>query len=527
MNAPTAGDRANDDGPAASVPPERWCARCEWLGTSSVDACPRCRVPTFAVSALRAPSLSRSVRVPSVGASAGISARYVTQPTRGDRAVAGVPAAGVPAAETTSEPVQEGHRPTGAANLRRMAGAALPIAILVAVLASILSGATSSILRRGSAAPQAGGHRGGDELSPVPSRVFYLLAGTRGGLVAEGPNGRPVAPGVRATALSISADGSRVAITDHRGGLVLVPAGMRVPGPVRDAAFAPNGRLLAVCAGNAKPRLDLIGPRGDVIWTGDAAPACRPSWSPGGAFLSYLAPGDRPADPAVTSVLALSWDVTIHVAGAGPVAWGAARGTDLLTVVAPGCTAVDTVDLADGRRTTLAAIPGMSGIRTRWGSSCPVSAMAWSEGGRWLALAIRGDDANPDHVEVIDARTTGAFRLSGADGLVARSLAWSPTGSALIVDGVEPGGAEVTLIADPVGAAVAELVPASSASWSPDGSWVLAKAASGWIAFVALDPRITAQSAVPRAAVWARWCCPPVASTVALTPPAWVPVGAG
>jgi WD40 repeat protein len=264
----------------------------------------------------------------------------------------------------------------------------------------------------------------------------------------------------------------------------------------------------------------LVG--GSVVWSGPALPACAPSWSPDGRFVAFAARSSGTRGAAVTRIVDMRGGKIFDLPDAGPVAWGPPEaGSGHVTAISKDCRSILSFDVENGAATKIATIPGMSGLRTKWGSSCPVIAMAWSPafGPAWLAVAMRGDDATPGRVLVFGVVSRHVFDLTSAEGLVTRSLSWSPDGTAVLVGAVDHGGSAVTVLAQAADAWIGERLPVGSASWSPDSHWILGRDADGWAAYAATDPRVTVRLTVPRSATTAAWCCPPVPSYPALPAP--------
>ncbi len=396
-------------------------------------------------------------------------------------------------------------------------GAAAAILVILFVVAGLLMGPVASN-------PPLSIHHGADaraaqeaqEIDSLPERVVYILGGADGGLrmaAGSGARARGLAVGGLAARVVQSPDGSRLGVIRKDGSLRVLPGSWELPGPVRDVAFPRDGGVVAACSGR-DPHMVVVLVGGEVVWSGPSVPACMPSWSPDGRFVAFTArSGTRRT--GVTRVVDMRGGRVLDLPDAGPIAWGPPdAGTGYLATVSRDCRSIVSVDAGTGATATIMKIPGMSGLRTKWGSSCPVSAMAWSPamGPGWLAVAIRGDDANPGRVLVFAVLARHMFDVRGSEGLITRSLSWSPDGRMLLVDGADHDGTPVTVLAEGPRGWTGERLTMASASWSPDGRWILGRSSLGWAGHEAVNPRLTLGLTVPGSATAAIWCCPPVPS---------------
>jgi hypothetical protein len=401
-------------------------------------------------------------------------------------------------------------------------GAAAAILVILAVLAGLLTGPKASnpaaLNDRGA---DAGAGRLAEQIASLPARVFYILGDGIGGVRVAGGSGvhpRGLDVGGLATRMALSPDGSTIAVIRKDGSLRVLPGSFDLPGPVRDVALPQDGSAVAVCSGR-DPHMVVATVGGAVVWSGPASPSCTPSWSPNGRFVGFTARSAGQGRPARTRIVDMNGGKVLDLPRAGPIAWGPPEaGSEHVTAISQDCRSIVSVDVVTGASERIAQIPGMSGLRTKWGSSCPVTAMAWSPvvGPAWLAVAIRGDDANPGRVLVFAVVSRHAFEVTSARGLVATSLSWSSDGPKLLVDGAERSGMPIAVLADAPRAWLGDRISLASASWSPDGRWILGRQADGWVAYDADDAGQTVGLSVPNSAVDAIWCCPPAPSY-----PAW------
>jgi WD40-like Beta Propeller Repeat len=491
---------------------ETWCPRCEWFGTAAERRCPACGTPTLAVE--ETPAADASERVEEA------------------RATAGAPAVGADAT-AAGEPPRAQRSPVGGLrgwpSFGRLAAAAVPVVVVVAVLSSGLTGSGGG---RGPLRPPASwatpvtSGSGGDPSAllgapALPSRLAYVASGQRGGpggglQIVEGAGLSAYAPraGRDAASFMWSPDGSHLAVLNAAGGLRLLPEGVRARGPIRDIAFSPDGRYLAICRGAGRPWIAILEADSQLDTLVSGFHGCDPAWSPDGTYLSYLVPGASEREAGHRFVLNTHLDVRFEIPAAGPLVWAPANQYVLspVTSLTLDCTSVQAMDPRGGRAHVVASIPFLSKHRPGSAAPCQVTMIAWSPDARWLAVAIRPGPGVPDRVIAFEPRTHVLVPLPVDElGLTPTSLSWSPSGDALLVGGLDATGHPIALEAVPPGVRPSERIDAADASWSPDGAWILGHDGDGWAAFEAVDPTVRVPlSAIPSTALLARWCCPAV-----------------
>ncbi len=494
---------------------ERWCPRCEWVGTSQDGACPSCGTPLLPVAALPAAA---------PGGPAGSAASDDVPETRARAPAPAAPAA-VSGVVDPDEPAPSARR---AARRRAIVVASLAALVAFVLLSNLLPRGSPGPSQRPQAAAETRGPAGGGSFPgpPFPERLTYIVSGLDGGpgpqlYMGDGQGRNATAPedGRRAAWFVWSGDGSHVAVVDTGGTLHLIPGGGTYPGPVRDVAFSPRGDRLAVCVGIGMPRVEVLqtGPRLQAVRT---VPGCSPSWSPYGRWLAYRVPGPTPQSPDRPMTLDVATGRTTRISGVGPLAWSPASGyaETPVTNVSPDCRTIQ-LSGADGRTgNTLAGIPELQTNDRPPRGSCPVTILSWSPDGRWLAIGLGPWQGATGWMILLDPLTQYIVELPQLheSGLTPVAVTWSPDGRVLLAECRMQNGEPFTIEVSPDGSAVAHNILAGRVTWSPDGRWILGEALNGWVAFDATDPLTWVQLAGYRAG-WtqAAWCCPPSTTTSA------------
>ena len=450
-------------------------------------------------------------------------------PSRGEHIVGEAP---VPMRIADTEPPAD--RPRDLAGRSRgsmrFLAAAIPVVVVVAILASVLtspaptspgsprtvpSGGSATTAQRIADAPGAPT----EVLPPLPAGLAFITAGLDGGrggglhLVVTGQ--APMSPfrGRSARSFRWSPDGSHLAVQDDRGWLRLLPEGTRIRGPIRSYAFSHGGDRIAVCSGGRVPRLTVRVVAEGLRPLFPAVTGCDPAWSADDTYVSYRIPGPGARVWAARVVLNTHLGVRFRLPGTGPVAWAPATGYAFspVTTLADDCQHVQVMDPRGGRPHVIALLPELRPVDLSPRSACPVKILAWSPDARWLAVAIAAGPGWPELVLLFEPLVHALIDLPVAGmGLTPTSLSWSPDGRELLVGGNGPQ-APMTVQAAPDGGRVLQRLSAGSASWSADGAWILAHDAGGWAAFRASDVAHRVPVAViPADAPAAGWCCPPV-----------------
>jgi hypothetical protein len=407
-----------------------------------------------------------------------------------------------------------------------LAAAAIPLLVVISLVASGLAD-----LRKGSepggagSSPAAGA---GAAPTPVPdlrSQLPRKLAFVTGPEpIGSAPPGLRIAEGIGAATgadmlapeggrgavfFAWSPDGQQLATIDGRGRVRMVPGSGSYAGPVRSLVYSHAGTLVAVCSAGPRPELSIRVARPALSLVREIGPGCDPQWSTGDELLAFRAAPARPGGRERRGVVA-GGDQIIPVPGEGPMAWAppAFAGPNVLTTFTSDCSAVQTFD-PFGLQTRV--IVDLRDLGPPQGESgCPVTTLAWAQSARWFAMALAAEGPVPARVLIVDPDTHIILPLPiAALGLQPESLSWSPDGATLLISGPDGQGRPLTLAADPSGGQVARHLPASDASWSPDGRWILARAAAGWFAFLASDPARFVGLTLPATARDAAWCCPP------------------
>lgn len=402
----------------------------------------------------------------------------------------------------------------------RFAAAVVALLVLGALLAR--RPATAPASQGGSSPSRSGSSPSGGAKStrpppPLPNAIAFVSGGLSGGpgpqlYVGRGSGlGAGTSPsGRRAAVFAWSSDGV-LAVVDVGGRVRLVPGGTTVaaPGPTAEVAFSPNGRYLATCGGRptsvsvfrvADPARPI---RAGVL-------GCSPTWSPDGRYVAFRIPDLRVPggfDTGRIGMLDVSDGGWRTVRAGWPFAW-LPGGPDRLSAAAPDGTLVE-VDPRGGHRRTVASAATLRALAGHPDAPTAVRLLAWSPDGAWLAVGFGPVGLNDGSLAILAPGDLGgpppAGRGPRAYAMPVRA-SWS-IGDQLLVEFDSDGGAYSEVFTPRGGASYLGLV---SASWSPDGQWVLGETPHGWVA-VQPGARMPARP-ISDGAQWssAAWCCPPV-----------------
>jgi hypothetical protein len=393
----------------------------------------------------------------------------------------------------------------------------LPILIVLGVAASALVDGGSHGPRRasGSAAP----------VRTLPHVLAYITEGPLGGTGTSlymgdgwGRNAYVALGGDEPLTFEFdwTENGRHSSVLDAGGTLHILPEDKVLDIPVRSAAFAPNGQLIAACSGAGWPPRIVVVPAAapsHPLWPVGVA-GCAPRWSADSGYVAFRIPSvDSPAalyDPVRIGV----WNVRVNrvfaVDARWPVTWAPAAGFAItpLTVTSISGDEVEVMDQRGGRRHTIVSSATIRGL-TGGLQPGPIVMMAWSPPGDRLAVAFAPGPGTSAGVLEIDPRTgvgnfvgsslfPVALAWSSQDRLLATFAGEAPSGSGLRVqtDLVDPGSATV-------------LGSVRDASWSGDGRWILGRIGERWFVIDPTDPARRYPYG-RRSSGWvvARWCCP-------------------
>jgi hypothetical protein len=521
---------------------ERWCARCEWVGSTEGTACPRCRAALLEVQAPGAPAGTGTDRP------AETEAGPESLPSPAPRVVAGhlpllrphvrtkpdeEPADGTPAglpeagADGDAAAVPSDVRPSRRARVETMAWVALPVAVAVAVLGGVLvQGGGSIRSAAGRSGPDATAGAGTISL-PLDSRLAYLVEDSHGeGTVGQlflSDHGGAVAsraiPGTFRPAFAWSPDGLHSAAVDASGALHLLPEDRRLFGPVWSFQFSPDGRFVAVCRGAVWPPGVMVFDTTDPgVLLFPPVAGCDPNWSPDGQSIAFRLPLSSPGAFAADRIglLDVRRDVPVAVPARWPVAWAPAtseRPARLTALSAKG----DGIELVDPRHLTRQTLLGAEAVSalTKNVLVGRVSALSWAPDGDRLAIAFSADPYDLQGL-VVMRTSTGERLFVGAGYTGLATLSWSVKGD-LLATSTGAGGRLTQVIRN--GEGFAEIYRLGQTSWSSDGRWLLGRDGDGWVVVDASPdgertPRPVSSSS--RAWILAQWCCPAVPVTAVL-----------
>jgi hypothetical protein len=413
----------------------------------------------------------------------------------------------------SDEPVPDDAGPTSTSHARR----GTPWLVLPALVLLVLG--LSALAHRTPLPPAAGGAG----FHPA-ARLAYVTTGLGGGpgshlYFADGAGRAGILQaGGRSPVTSQfewSPDGQHAMVVDVRSRLHILPEDRLFDGPVRAAAFSPNGQLVAACAQSGWPPRIFVFPvtAPDHLLRHQGVAGCDPRWSADDAYLVYRIPDPPPGtqlDPARIQVWSIRVNRTFTLPGRWPATWAPGLGYAIapLTVVSIAGNEVEIVDPRGGRRRTLVSAATILGF-TGGIEPGPIVMLAWSPLGDRLAIGFAPGAQGLAGVLDIDPRTgIGTFVQSR---LFPVTLAWSRHDDLLAAfSGVDSAATGFIWEVDMIRAGRLTRLPGmSNASWSPDGRWILARDAHRWVALEASSPQVRrAVGADSSGWIAARWCCP-------------------
>ncbi len=480
---------------------ERWCPRCEWMGRSSEQPCPRCGASLIDLAELEPRRLPASP-----------------------------PPGPPPPRRSPPAPTEPDVEPAGEIVAGGRGGGWWPVVPIVVLL---VVGVSAVLRTRARPVARPTIHPGATlraTPSPVlPARLAYITGGLDGGpgpvlYLAAGDGSLAAAPGGgdRATSFAWSPDGSHLAVRDVGGTIHLVPEGGAFGPAVRTARFANGGGLLAVCVGDTPNLVVLRADRAlTQVWPG--FPGCAPVWSRDDNYLAYRIPGagGRFADQGF-GVFNAHLDLRFPVTARWPATWAPSPGYAItpLTAVSPDGRAVQVMDPRGGQRRTLvpaalidhaAAGPANPRLRPSFASHGPITLLSWSPDGQWLAIGLGATGRSNGTAFLVDP-LSGRTILAGVPLAPYRlqpvSFSWSPS-DALLIEATAPPRYSLTLEVRPLGTGVTIRIPAVQAGWSPDGRWILGRTPAGWTIVDAEQPSVAEPVVGSQTWTSAQWCCPP------------------
>lgn len=328
---------------------------------------------------------------------------------------------------------------------------------------------------------------------PVP--ILAAIAAAVSVAAAASPPGRAVLEQVRETLgversqpalFSLPAPGRILAVSRSSAWVVQRDGSKRLLGPYTDAVWSPLGRYVAA---TTPLQLAALEPDGNKRWSLARPDVRLPSW------------GGTKTDTRIAYLTGSRLHVVAGDGTGDADAGGLPAAARVRPAWRPGAGRV--LAYADTRgRVTVYALKGNVPFRT--GPLAGIRSVAWSPRGSLLVVTRAGLQTYGQQ-----GRRLALRALPGI-----RAAAYSPDGRTLAV----AGSAEVLLLDSrtlrTLGRAFAGRGPFVSASWSPDGRWLLVSwpAADQWVFVRVVGPRrvVAVSHIAPQFDGFPRiegWCC--------------------